>query len=128
MAYPGTHDNKTLFQWYDELTDDQHESLKEYFKDLGIDHGDIRDDFFDFVMGVESDYVIVSLADILGFGKEARINEPSTLNDLNWSFKLKDLNDYREKVETLKEIIEKNRGHARKESGKTSKVEENKEK
>ena len=95
---------------------------------MGIDHGDIRDDFFDFVMGVESDYVIVSLADILGFGKEARINEPSTLNDLNWSFKLKDLNDYREKVETLKEIIEKNRGHARKESGKTSKVEENKEK
>lgn len=128
VAYPGTHDNKTLFQWYDELTDDQHEYLKEYFKDLGIDHGDIRDDFFDFVMGVESDYVIVSLADILGFGKEARINEPSTLNDLNWSFKLKDLNDYREKVETLKEIIEKNRGHARKESGKTSKVEENKEK
>ena len=121
VAYPGTHDNKTLFQWYDELTEDQQESIKDYFKDLGIDHGDIRDDFFDFVMGTESDYVIVSLADILGLGKEARINEPSTLNDLNWSFKLKDLNDYKEKVGFLNKTIEENKEHKRSQGRKNGK-------
>lgn len=113
VAYPGTHDNKTLFQWYEELTKTERESIKDYFKRLGIDHGDIREDFFDYIMGIESDYVIISLADILGLGKEARINEPATLNDKNWSFKLKDLNDYKEKVEFLNKIIEKNKVHKR---------------
>lgn len=108
-AYPGTHDNKTLFQWYGELDKTQQESIKDYFKTLGINHGDIREDFFDYVMGMESEYVIISLADILGIGQEARINEPATLSDKNWSFKLKNLDEYKEKGDFLNQAISHNK-------------------
>lgn len=109
VAYPGTHDNKTLFQWYGELDKTQQESIKDYFKTLGINHGDIREDFFDYVMGMESEYVIISLADILGIGQEARINEPATLSDKNWSFKLKNLDEYKEKADFLNQAISHNK-------------------
>ena len=109
VSYPATHDNKTLFQWFNELTEEQQESIAHYFKSLGIDHGDMAEDFFDYVMGMNSDYVIVSLADILGLGEVARINEPSTLNDKNWSYKLTDLKDYEAKADFLRETIEKNK-------------------
>lgn len=109
VAYPGTHDNKTLFQWYGELSKDQKESIVKYFRGLGIDNGDLAIDFFDYSMGLPSEYVIVSLGDILGFGEEARINEPSTLNDKNWSFKLKDLNAFANKEEAIRKSIEKNK-------------------
>lgn len=108
-AYPGTHDNKTLFQWYGELDKTQQESIKDYFKTLGINHGDIREDFFDYIMGMESEYVIISLADILGIGQEARINEPATLSDKNWSFKLKNLDEYKEKADFLNQAISHNK-------------------
>ena len=108
-AYPGTHDNKTLYQWYGELDKTQQESIKDYFKTLGINHGDIREDFFDYVMGMESEYVIISLADILGIGQEARINEPATLSDKNWSFKLKNLDEYKEKADFLNQAISHNK-------------------
>ena len=108
-AYPGTHDNKTLFQWYGELDKTQQESIKDYFKTLGINHGDIREDFFDYVMGMESEYVIISLADILGIGQEARINEPATLSDKNWSFKLKNLDEYKKKADFLNQTISHNK-------------------
>ena len=108
-AYPGTHDNKTLFQWYGELDKTQQESIKDYFKTLGINHGDIREDFFDYVMGMVSEYVIISLADILGIGQEARINEPATLSDKNWSFKLKNLDEYKEKADFLNQAISNNK-------------------
>ena len=108
-AYPGTHDNKTLFQWYGELDKTQQESIKDYFKTLGINHGDIREDFFDYVMGMVSEYVIISLADILGIGQEARINEPATLSDKNWSFKLKNLDEYKEKADFLNQAISHNK-------------------
>ena len=108
-AYPGTHDNKTLFQWYGELDKTQQESIKDYFKTLGINHGDIREDFFDYVMGMESEYVIISLADILGIGQEARIHEPATLSDKNWSFKLKNLDEYKEKADFLNQTISHNK-------------------
>lgn len=108
-AYPGTHDNKTLFQWYGELDKTQQELIKDYFKTLGINHGDIREDFFDYVMGMESEYVIISLADILGIGQEARINEPATLSDKNWSFKLKNLDEYKEKAYFLNQTISHNK-------------------
>lgn len=108
-AYPGTHDNKTLFQWYGELDKTQQESIKDYFKTLGINHGDIREDFFDYIMGMESEYVIISLADILGIGQEARINEPATLSDKNWSFKLKNLDEYKEKADFLNQTISHNK-------------------
>lgn len=109
VAYPGTHDNKTLFQWYGELSKDQKESIVKYFRGLGIDNGDLAIDFFDYSMGLPSEYVIVSLGDILGFGEEARINEPSTLNDKNWSFKLKDLSAFANKEEAIRKSIEKNK-------------------
>ena len=60
-------------------------------------------------MRCDSEYVIIPLQDILGLGKEARINTPATLDEKNWSYKFKSMEKLKEKEEFLKEIIEKNR-------------------
>ncbi|WP_276875580.1 4-alpha-glucanotransferase [Anaerococcus hydrogenalis] len=109
VAYTGTHDNKTLMAWFDELDKDKKEDVKKLFEKLGIKNKSIYDDFFEFAMKRDSEYVIIPLQDILGLGDEARINEPATLDDKNWSFKFTSMESLKEKEEFLKEIIEKNR-------------------
>ena len=109
VSYTGTHDNKTIKSWYEELDEDDKKDVEKLFKKLGIENKNINDDFFEFAMQRESEYVIIPLQDILGLTDQARINEPATLDDKNWSFKFKSMEKLKEKKEFLKEIIEKNR-------------------
>ena len=109
VTYPGTHDNMTIIEWYEDLDEKKQEAIKEFFEENGIENVTLADDFFEYATSLESEYVIVSLADILGLGGEARINEPATLNDINWSFKLKTLKDFEDKIDFVKRTIEKNR-------------------
>ena len=111
VLYPGTHDNKTIMEWYESLEEENQEAIKEYFKNLDIDNGCLVDDFFDFVTSLKSDYVIVSLGDILGLDGVARINEPATLDEKNWSYKLTNLEDYDEKTDFVRKTIDKNKAH-----------------
>ncbi len=109
VSYTGTHDNKTIKSWYEELDENNKKDIEKLFEKLGIQNNNINDDFFEFAMQRESEYVIIPLQDILGLTDQARINEPATLDDKNWSFKFKSMDKLKEKKEFLKKIIEKNR-------------------
>ena len=41
---------------------------------------------------------IVAVQDLLGLDDSARMNVPGTIDDLNWTWKLKDFNDFRERI------------------------------
>ncbi|WP_049690089.1 4-alpha-glucanotransferase [Anaerococcus jeddahensis] len=109
VSYTGTHDNKTLMAWYEDLSKEKREDIKKLFKKLGIKNKNIGEDFFEFAMRRDSEYVIIPLQDILGLGDEARINEPATLDEKNWTFKFTSMEKLKEKEGFLKKIIEENR-------------------
>ena len=109
ICYTGTHDNKTIMDWFEDLSEDEKENINKLFQKIGIRNENIYDNFFEFAMRCDSEYVIIPLQDILGLGKEARINTPATLDEKNWSYKFKSMEKLKEKEEFLKEIIEKNR-------------------
>ncbi|MBN1499656.1 MAG: 4-alpha-glucanotransferase [Spirochaetes bacterium] len=89
IIYTGTHDNNTTNGWYysDELSWDNKNYLKRY---LGINHDHemhklmIREAYKSV-----ADVVLIPVQDVLGLGQEHRMNTPGTLNDKNWSWKLK---------------------------------------
>ena len=109
VAYTGTHDNKTLMDWYEGLIEEKREDIRKLFEKLGIKNKNTAEDFFEFAMGRDSEYVIIPLQDILGLGDEARINTPATLDEKNWSFKFTSMENLKEKEGFLKKIIEKYR-------------------
>lgn len=109
ICYTGTHDNKTIMDWFEDLNEEEKENINKLFQKIGIRNENIYDNFFEFAMRCDSEYVIIPLQDILGLGKEARINTPATLDEKNWSYKFKSMEKLKEKEEFLKEIIEKNR-------------------
>ncbi len=109
ICYTGTHDNKTIMDWFEDLSEEEKENINKLFQKIGIRNENIYDNFFEFAMRCDSEYVIIPIQDILGLGKEARINTPATLDEKNWSYKFKSMEKLKEKEEFLKEIIEKNR-------------------
>ena len=109
ICYTGTHDNKTIMDWFEDLSEEEKENINKLFQKIGIRNENIYDNFFEFAIRCDSEYVIIPLQDILGLGKEARINTPATLDEKNWSYKFKSMEKLKEKEEFLKEIIEKNR-------------------
>ena len=109
VAYTGTHDNQTLIGWYEGLSKDRQNDIKAFFKKLAIENDSLADDFFEFAMGLDSEFVIIPLADILGLDDQARINTPATLNDKNWSYKFTSMEGLEKKIDFIRKVIEKNK-------------------
>ena len=85
VAYPGTHDNNTIKGWFSKLGEDMKRNVLEY---LGTDEGNIHWALIRAIMMSNADYAVFSTQDLLGLGSEARMNLPSTCNDINWSWRM----------------------------------------
>ena len=87
VAYPGTHDNETLFGWYKNLSEYNIGRLEEI-----LNHPkNLYKAIFDFIWNVPSLMTIFQLQDLLRLDNKARINSPGTIGDPNWCWKLKDM-------------------------------------
>ena len=87
VAYPGTHDNETLYGWYKNLTEYNIGRLNEL---LG-NPKNLYNAIFDYIWNVPSFITIFQLQDLLKLDNKARINSPGTIGDPNWCWKLKDM-------------------------------------
>ena len=87
VAYPGTHDNETLYGWYKNLTEYNIGRLNEL---LG-NPKNLYNAIFDYIWNVPSFITIFQLQDLLQLDNKARINSPGTIGDPNWCWKLKDM-------------------------------------
>ena len=87
VAYTGTHDNDTTRHWFDTLSDDDKHMVREY---LACDDREAVWALIRAVMFSNADTAIIPMQDILELGGEARMNYPSTCNDRNWTWRMKE--------------------------------------
>ncbi len=87
VAYGGTHDNEPLAGYFAHASASTVEFAMEY---TGVrEREDLGDGLLRTLYESSADVAIVSMADALGLGSEARINTPGTVGD-NWAWRLRD--------------------------------------
>ncbi len=87
VAYTGTHDNDTTRGWFDSLDGKQKESVLSY---LDCTEADVVDTLVEAVMMSRADLAVIPMQDLLGLGGWARMNYPSTCNDVNWTWRMEE--------------------------------------
>lgn len=83
VAYTGTHDNDTIRGWY--ASEENKAFVRDYLNvadDEWVAPAMIRA-----VLASPADTAIIPIQDYLGYGK--RINTPSTVNEENWSYRIR---------------------------------------
>lgn len=87
VVYTGTHDNTTTRAWIEEIPDGSRDFVRRYINSENTDYGRFVWDFIREAYHSVADLCIIPLQDYLVKGREARINEPGTM-DGNWEWRL----------------------------------------
>ena len=87
VAYTGTHDNQTLYAWFDELPKDSRKKAVDYLGLCGRARGEWNEYAIRAAFASAADTVIIPFQDWKGLGAEARINHPATLGG-NWRWRM----------------------------------------
>ena len=88
MATSGTHDTETMATWWENtVADDRRQVAALRTMRRIVPEGDIdRDALLQVLMASTSQLVVFPVQDV--FGWRDRINEPATVNEVNWTFRL----------------------------------------
>ena len=65
--------------------------LRRFLSRQGIRNGSVKERLLEYVWRSRAKYAIIPMADILGLGKDARINTPGTVGSPNWQWRLPDM-------------------------------------
>ncbi len=87
VVYTGTHDNDTLQSWYENMPSWDRDFSIRYLGNGRTERKEIHWDFIRLAMASVAKLAVIPMQDYLGLGREARMNEPSTLG-LNWKWRL----------------------------------------
>ena len=87
IIYTGTHDNNTVRGWIEHEADDV--SIRRLFDYIGheVPTASLNWEMIRMAMASTANTAIIPVQDVLGLGREARMNTPSTSNG-NWRWKL----------------------------------------
>lgn len=85
VAYSGTHDCNTIIGWYEGLTTLERETLENELNIKEPDHWAM----INILLTSPAKLVLIQVQDLLGLGAEARFNYPGTVQDSNWTWKMK---------------------------------------
>ncbi len=83
VIYTGNHDNNTTRGWYNDLSKEDQQKVRDY---LGTDGHDISWDFIRLAMSSVADIAIIPFQDALNLGNEARMNTPGVQGG-NWQWR-----------------------------------------
>jgi len=102
LVFPGNHDCQTIHGWYKTLNDDCKERLKEFLRrnecyDINVNIGIMQ-----YCSKCKARIAIMTVQDILGLDDSARINRPGVQIEDNWSWKLLDFNDFKERMKDFR--------------------------
>jgi 4-alpha-glucanotransferase len=88
VATSGTHDTETMMTWWDTASDAEHREVNALrtVRRIAGDRGVDRDCLLQTLMASASELALFPVQDV--FGWRDRINEPATVNDSNWTFRL----------------------------------------
>jgi len=114
VATSGTHDTETAAAWWDTAPESERRQVRalQTIRRV-IQGGDVdRDALLEVLMASASNLVLFPIQDV--FGWRHRINEPGTVNDRNWTFRLPwpcdrldEMAETRERQSTLREWSQK---------------------
>ena len=85
-AYLGTHDNDTFMGWIHSINEDDRNYAKEYLHLK--DPANYYKEALKVLYESKSNLAVVQFQDLLGTGSIGRMNTPSTLSPMNWSYRL----------------------------------------
>ena len=88
IVYTGTHDNQTLYAWYDELSDDDRKLADDYLGLADVPRKEKTWQFIRLAMESVSDTCVIPMQDYLNLDSWARMNHPSTTGG-NWCWRLR---------------------------------------
>ncbi len=88
VAYPGTHDNATVEEWWESIDDRLRRHVHESAGRCGIDDGPAHRTMVELAYHAPSRIAITAAQDILGLGPEGRMNTPGTVGG-NWRWRLR---------------------------------------
>lgn len=102
LVFPGNHDCQTIHGWYKTLNDEYKERLKEFLRrnecyDINVNIGIMQ-----YCVKCKAKIAIITVQDILGLDDSARINVPGAEMDENWSWKLVDFYDFKERIKDFR--------------------------
>ena len=81
VLYTGTHDNDTIFGWYDHIRKNfSKKELETVKRILNIDSKEVNWSMIEYSLHSNAYLVIVPIQDILGLGSNARMNKPGTVS------------------------------------------------
>ena len=120
VAASGTHDTEPLVVWWNRAGEDERQKVnaldivQRLTDGAGILHAEqrtVRDVLLEALFASGSDLLVLPVQDV--FGWQDRINEPATVTDVNWTFRLPwpcdrldDIPEARERQETLRRFAE----------------------
>ena len=102
IVFPGNHDCSTIYGWYKLLDDEHKEKLKEFLRknecyDINVNIGIMQ-----YCLKCKAKMAVITVQDILGLDDSARMNVPGTTSKDNWSWKLIDYKDLKERIKDFK--------------------------
>ena len=98
LVFPGTHDCQTIYGWYKDLDEDNKEKLKEFLKKNECCDTNVNLGIMQYCSKCKARISILTVQDILGLDDRARINIPGVETDENWSWKLIDFEDLKQRI------------------------------
>lgn len=98
LVFPGNHDCNTIYGWYKTLDDEHKWKLKEFLRknecyDINVNIGIMQ-----YLSKCKAKMPVIMVQDILGLDENSRINVPGVESDQNWSWKLINFNDLKERI------------------------------
>lgn len=103
VAYTGTHDNDTTRGWFDSIDASLKKEVLSY---LETDEKNVVKALVKSIMESKANTAIVPMQDILELDTSSRMNYPSSCNDINWSWRMKDGEFTPSLIEFYKQMIE----------------------
>ena len=105
VVYTGTHDNDTVFSWYQKLPKKQKKFLCRYLNRTDIPQEEITWEIIRMGMMSTADICIIPIQDYLELDNQARINFPSTVGN-NWKWRLTEGQITQELLKKIRELTE----------------------
>ena len=101
IVYPSNHDCSTIYGWYKELNNRNKENLKAFLRNNGCNDINVNHGVFQYCNKSKANTVIVQVQDLLGLDDYGRINYPGTDLEENWTWKLRDFEDLRKRIQDI---------------------------
>lgn len=88
VVYTGTHDNETLFGWYEGLSPEAKKQVRSYLYNFHTPDKEMYKALIQLTMASVAKDCIIPIQDYLGLDNQSRMNQPGTVG-FNWRWRLK---------------------------------------